>query len=538
MAQLVQSEDFTKEEVEELTDKCVDFAELLCATAFYPYQRNMACAIVRDILGDLGNTLTGLFARQSGKSETVANTAAALMVILPKLANIKDPENPRRYAFPQLRKYTRGFWVGIFSPSTTQSSTTFKRLRDKLVSIDGRQILDSPEFALEGYESLAFNRNSRDYIELNNGSFCLMMSADKQANIESKTFHLILLDESQDLDEFVVGKSIKPMGAATNATTVMTGTPGVTKGYFYKKIAENKADQMLKNAERKTQPKLHFQYDYLEVQKHNPFYRKYIGKERKTLGEESDEFKMAYRLIWLLERGMAVSQELFDDLTVKSWNITTSDAENECVAGLDWGKSEDSTVLTVGRPKWDEVDEQGKVPVDVIYWWEKVGDDYESLFAELKHQIGNFRIRTLSCDATGVGEPLYDRLQANLLNTTVIPVRFTSQSKDHLYKHFLLMLQEKKCRWPGDSRLRKRRYWQMFEQQMLNLYKEYKNGYLACHAPDDQRNSHDDFPDSLALMLWCIHEEAMPVVQTSNADWYKGHNWWQQPRGQGFSLGR
>lgn len=532
---LVETHEFTKDELDDWAVKCMDFAELLCARAFYPYQREMAHAICIDVIGNLGNTLTGLFARQSGKSETVANMAAALMVILPKLANMRDPTNPRRYGFPQLRKFVRGFWVGIFSPSSTQSSTTFKRLKDRLNSPEGREILHTPEFALDGYEQLDFVRNARDYIELNNGSFCLMMSADKQANIESKTFHLILLDESQDLDEFVVGKSIMPMGAATNATTVATGTPGTTKGFFYNMIGTNKNMEQERNAERRLQPQLHYEYDYKTVQKYNDNYRRYIIKEKRKLGEESDEFKMAYRLIWLLERGMALSQELFDELTIKSVNIVTSNRDDECVAGLDWGKSQDSTVLTVGLPRWKEIDEAtGKVPVDVIYWWDKLGDDYESIFADLRDQVGRFNIRTLSCDATGVGEPLYDRLQANLLNTTVIPVRFTSQSKDHLYKNFLLMLQEKKVTWPGESRVRQRKYWKAFEHQMLNLQKEYKNGYLACHAPEDQRNAHDDFPDSLALMLWCLHEEAMPFVQVSNDNFYTGHNWHKNPHG--FSL--
>lgn len=532
--QLVEIDPFTDDELLDVAEKCYNFVELFTAIGLYPYQESMAKAIIIDVVGNLGNIYTGLFSRQSGKSETVANTAASLMVILPALANAKDENN--HYLFPQLKDYRKGFWVGIFSPSNTQSSTTYKRLRDRIQGKDGREILQSPELSVGIHESLwPPVSNKGDYLELNNGSYCLMMSADKQSKIESKTFHLILLDEAQDLDEFVVNKSVMPMGAATNATVVATGTPSITKGFFYNTIEFNKVEQIKsQRKDRKLVPMMHFEYDYKVVQKYNPNYRKYVQKEKKKLGYDSDEFRMAYRLHWLFERGMALTKELFDELTVKSLNITTSLNTTELVAGLDFGKTSDSTVLTIGKPHWDEADESGRCPVEVLNWWEKLGDDYESIFAELKEQISHYSINTLACDATGVGEPLVNRLTMELPHITIIPVKFSSQSKDHLYKFFLLMLQERKVFWPGLDRVRKRNYFKMFEQQMLNLQKEYKGQYLSCHAPEDQRNAHDDFPDSLALMLWTVNEMAMPYIDVQGQDYFHGQNW-HGPR-QGFSL--
>lgn len=523
---------FSTDEAKELVEKCVNFTEILCARTFYPYQKEMAETLVIDVIANLGNTLTGLFSRQSGKSETVANTAGALMVILPKLANLKTD---KEWIFPQLSDFRRGFWVGIFAPSQLQSSTTYKRLRDRLMTREGREILETPELALDDQTSLwppVANRG--DYVELNNGSFCLMMSADKQSKIESKTFHLILLDEAQDLDEFVVNKSVMPMGAATNATVIATGTPGTTKGFFYHMIEHNKIEQMSrKRPDRQLVKQLHFEYDYLTVQKYNINYRKYVAKKRKEIGEDSDEFKMAYRLIWMLERGMAVTREQFDRLTKKSLNITTELKGPELVAGLDLGKESDSTVLTIAKPIWESVDDQGRAPVEVVNWWEKLGDNWEEIIADTKRQLENYSVRTLAVDATGVGEPIYERLAMELPLITVIPVKFTPQSKDYMYKFFLLMIQEQKVWWPGHERVRKRKYWKMFEQQMLNLQKEYKGDgkYLSCHAPEDQRNAHDDFPDSLALALWCVNEEAMPFIQTSESrEIYTGRNWHKPSR--------
>lgn len=536
---IVTYESFDDEELESLVKNIYNFTELLCfqppATGFYDYQELFVKAIITDVLLSLGNSLTGLFARQSGKSESVANVAAALMIILPKLANYKGEDH--RFLYPQLRSFASGYKVGIFAPSGLQATTTYARLRERLTSPNGRMFLDSPEFALEGHQTLLpFVSNKSDYLAFNNGSFCRQLSADKSSKIESQTFHLILLDESQDLDSYIVGKSISPMGASTNATTVATGTPGITKGYFYNIIANNKREEILKRPDKKQQPQLHFEYDYKVVQKSNANYTKYVKKKKKELGEDSDEFQQAYCLVWLLERGMAVPEALFEELTIKSLNITTSWTNDELVAGLDWGKSQDSTVLTIGKPIWDRVDESGRAPVEVLYWWNKLGDNYEEIFAELQSELKRFNVRTLACDATGTGEPLADRLIWELPHITILPVKFSSQSKDHLYKWFLLMLQERKVWWPGLSEVRKRKYWKMFEDQMLNLVKEYKGQFLACHAPEDQKNAHDDFPDSLALMLWCINEEAMPFIQVSDAPaaMYETHNWQKDPKG--FSL--
>lgn len=505
---------FSKEDLEDFVEKCLDFTEIFCATPFYEYQREFARAIITDILDSRGNTLTGLFSRQSGKSETMANTAASMMVLLPQLANaMRDKIS---YQWPQLRKFRRGLFVGIFTPSDNQSITTFKRAKGKLIAKDAKIFFEDPDFSPAGYEKLAFVQNNNAYMELNSGSSLQMMSANKQANIESKSYHLILLDESQDLDEFVVNKSIMPMAAAYNGTSCATGTPGTTKGFFYNTIQFNRTEQL-----RPGMQQLHFQYDYKTCQKYNSDYKLYVDKQRRKIGEDSDEFRMAFKIEWLLERGMAMSQDLFDELTIKSRNITTSLHGEDLVAGLDFGKSSDSTVLTIGRLRPDEIDESGRCPVDVIYWWEKMGDDYEQIFKELKAELERFSVRTLAADSTGVGEPLVDRLTMELPSVLVIPFRFTAQAKDFLYKNFLLMLQEKKCTWPGDSRVRKRRYFQLFETQMMNLRKEYKNGYLRCLAPEDQKNAHDDFPDSLALMLWTIYEDAMPFVQTGTNEFYQ-----------------
>ena len=98
------------------------------------------------------------------------------------------------------------------------------------------------------------------------------------------------------------------MGAAYNATIVKIGTATTFKGDFYDAIQRNKAEALT----RKSHIRNHFEYDWTIAAKYNPKYAKYVEKEKKRLGEKSDEFRMSYCLEWIIERGMFVYIENLD----------------------------------------------------------------------------------------------------------------------------------------------------------------------------------------------------------------------------------
>ena len=92
---------------------------------------------------------------------------------------------------------------------------------------------------------------------------------------------------------------------------VKIGTPGYHKGDFYKAINLNKRRARGKRLN-------HFEYDDRVVCKYNPYYKKFIDKEKLRLGEDSEEFQMSYRLKWMLERGMLITEDDLDILADKS----------------------------------------------------------------------------------------------------------------------------------------------------------------------------------------------------------------------------
>ena len=93
----------------ELVDRIYNFCEAYSGRVMYKYQTQFSKRIIRSVLENDGAEITALFARQSGKTETIAITVGGLMIILPQLANM-----PMFADDPRLNMFKDGFWVGIF----------------------------------------------------------------------------------------------------------------------------------------------------------------------------------------------------------------------------------------------------------------------------------------------------------------------------------------------------------------------------------------------------------------------------------------
>jgi hypothetical protein len=278
--------------------------------------------------------------------------------------------------------------------------------------------LEDPEIAIK------FESEKGNPMVLNNGSLLQYHSAATQSQIESKTYHLIIIEEAQDVDPMKCRKSIRPMAAAYNGTIVQIGTCNTKRSDFFDSIRQNI------RSEQETKRKTHYQYDYKVAMKYNPYYKKFVMKEMKKLGYDSDEFRMAYRLHWIFERGMFTTQEALESLYDRAYKHVQMNSRDYCVVGMDIGKSEDSTVVTVGKVNWGDVDEFGRPQVDVLNWLEIVGDDHESQFEQVKDFLAPYNVQVFVIDATGKGDPVADRW-ANFLygKSEVIGVTFSRQTK-------------------------------------------------------------------------------------------------------------
>jgi len=460
-----------------------------------------------EVMGVESFCVSGILCHNSGKSETVATISGGLAIILPTLANL-----PMFVTDKRLEMFKEGVLIGIFAPSLHQAQITFNRIKQRLNSRHAQHILKDPDILVD------FDTNNGQNFVLTNGSLVSCRSASESSNIEGNSYMLIIVDEAQDVSNFKYLKSISPMGAFYNATKILIGTPSIQKGFFYSSIERNKREY--NNGGKRN----HFEYNYHTVIKYNSKYEKYINGEKKRLGENSDEFQMSYTLKWLLERGMFIDPMHFEKLGDTSRGISLFDTKNAHVVGIDLGKENDSTVVTVlevdwANPELIEVSKELNVPDFIVYkkyikaWLEIQGDNWEEQYAMILDFLKNYRIVRGVMDATGLGSPIYDRLAANV-DFELIPYVFTTASKSDLMKHFDAEIKAKRFFYPKDEETQKTIEYRKFTEQMLNLVKTYSGQHmLVSHPPE--RGAHDDYPYSASLACWGARGEGVekPVVE-------------------------
>lgn len=508
----------------ELVNRIYNFCEAYSGRVMYPYQGQFSKRIIRSVLENDGAEITALFSRQSGKTETVAITVGGLMIILPQLANM-----PMFLDDPRLQMFKDGFWVGIFAPSQRQAQTTYNRMRGRMMCKEAQAVLQDPDFRLE------FTTSNGQTVALSNGSFCTAISASDGSNIEGESFKFIICEECQDISNFKIRKSIHPMGAAYNATICKIGTATTFKGDFYEAIKRNKKEY----EEGKLRIRNHFEYNYKVVMKYNPKYAKYIEREKRSLGETSDEFRMSYNLEWIISRGMFVDLEKLEKECGDEYlSRVSSDHVANHVIGIDVGggssknrNEADSTVATVVEVDWNnpvlmESSKDEETGEDIIYlafntyikdWLEvspEIADNYEEQYSIIMDYIKNFRVSRIVIDATREAS-LGQRIQANV-RCEVWLFTFSSKSKSEIYKHLQTEINTGRARFPMSESTKMTKEYQKFTQQLADLQKSYSGSYLVVSHPDE-RGAHDDYPDSWALALWGT-KDAGQVDNTETQD--------------------
>ena len=496
-------DELSKEFVRKMVDKTIQFMNALVGHELHPYQLPLARRIIESVIINDGEEVTALAARQSGKSETIANTVATLMVLLPRLAKM----------YPDLLgQYKDGIWIGMFAPVEGQVETLFGRTVNRLTSERALEILGDPEID----DSLGKVAGVTRQIKLkNSGSSLMMMTANPRAKIESKSFHLIVIDECQEADDFVVSKSISPMLAYYSGTMVKTGTPTTHKNNFYRSIQLNKRRQTGRASRQN-----HFQWDYKDVSKVNANYAKFIKKEMLRVGEDSDEFQMSYNCKWLLERGMFVTSTIMDELGDTSQEIVRAWHRTPVVVGIDPARKMDSTVVTVVWVDWDRPDEFGYYDHRVLNWLEIQGDDWEDQYFQIVNFLGSYDVLAVGVDANGVGDAVAQRLKLLLPGAEVHSIGSSQQEQSKRWKHLKALIDRRMVGWPAHAKTRRLRTWKRFYQQMTDLETKFQGPNFLAHAPAEA-HAHDDYADSLAIAVCLTMDLTMPSVEVSSSPFYR-----------------
>lgn len=454
-----------------------------------PYQLPFARRIFESLIISDGETLTALCSRQSGKTEIVGSCLATAMIMLPVLARV--------YPETALKKYRRGVWVGAFAPVATQAKIVFSRIVSRLQTPAARAILADPEI-----RDKVVARGTRVWLEAS-GSRAVQITCHPSATIEGETFHVILIDECQGADDEVVRKSVSPMGAATRATKIYTGTVDWQANVFYHTIQANKRRQLKRGRVRQN----HFGWDWREVAKYVPEYGKSVQADMIVMGEDSDEFQMSYCCQWRLDKGMFTTADKMDQLGDTSMQSLVRDyTDTPVVVGIDCARIKDRTVVTVVYVDWNNYDDAGFMHHRILNWLDLEGDDWETQYYKIMEFLSHYRVYKVGVDGGGLGDVVIDRLRNLMPRIEFVPMGSAPAEQSSRWKYLKELMDRYQLVYPAGSRVKRLRSWRRFYQEMCDLEIEYKNANLKAFAPDDD-NAHDDYPDSLAMACFLTKED-------------------------------
>ncbi|HOR00673.1 MAG TPA: hypothetical protein PLJ35_17815 [Anaerolineae bacterium] len=164
------------------------FAESVTGMPLRRYQLEVARAVLHSVLNRRGLTFAVLMSRQAGKSETSALLEALLLALYGDVGGWLVKASP------------------TFKPQTVKS----------ILRLETR--LDNP------WTRGRWQRE-RGYIVRLGRARAAFFSAQPNAAVVGATASILLeADEAQDISEDKWNKDFRPMGAATNVTTVLWGT--------------------------------------------------------------------------------------------------------------------------------------------------------------------------------------------------------------------------------------------------------------------------------------------------------------------------
>jgi hypothetical protein len=496
--------------VERLVEKLMMICDVVSGHPLRRYQKPFARRFFESLIIDDGATLTALFARQTGKSETVANVVTTAMIMLPLLAKV----------FPEwLDKFKEGVLVGAFAPVDKQADTLYSRIVKRLTSEHAVAVLQDPD--VRG-KLVAKGPTLRVQMPGGIESLVRKTTAHPRATIEGDTYHIILIDECQGANDQVVSKSISPMGASTNATMVYTGTPTYTKNIFYTQISINKREATRRGRTRQN----HFEVDWKEAAKENEYYRKFVRKEMRKLGEDSDEFKLSYRLIWLLDKGMFTTNEKLDDCGDKSvQKLIDYWPHSPVVVGIDCARKQDRTIVTVLFVDWEHQDELGMYHHRILNWLDLEGLDWETQYFRIVEFLKNYRIFKVGIDVGGLGDVVAQRLRILLPNIDIVEFGSSQTEQSARWKYLRGLIDRRQIVWPAGAKVRRLKVWRRFRQEMEDLEIDFKGQYVLAAAPEI-KDAHDDYADSLAIGCYLTQnteQEEGGVVEVASNPFYSTH---------------
>ena len=424
------------------------------------YQREVAAAVLGSVLQRRGLTFSVEIARQGGKNELSSRIERHLLV------RYWDLDVTSVKAAPTFRP---------------QALISMRRLASRL-----REAGLGAWTAQEGGNCIRLGRARQ-----------LFLSAEPNSNVVGHTADLLLeVDEAQDVDVDKFDKELRPMAAASGATTVFYGTAWDDNGLL------ERARQAHLAAERRDGIRRHFEYDWQVVAAESAAYGRFVEAERERLGADHPLFLTQYCLRPLPGAGRLLGPNQLTLLRGAHAALDRPVAGETYVAGLDvageategGGEAHDATVLTIARVVMPE-EPSGEATIEVVRHYAWTGAPHAALHRSLVALLSEWRVAKVVVDATGIGEPVAAFL-AKALGSRVEALKLTAESKSRLGYGLLMAANAGRLRLYAGAAPGLRQCWRQLEACRARYRADRKLNFFV-----DGRDGHDDYVISLALTV-------------------------------------
>jgi len=169
--------------------------------------------------------------------------------------------------------------------------------------------------------------------------------------------------------------------------------------------------------------------------------------------------------------------------------ITTAEKTGRMYAGLDIGRADDYTVLSVFNERGDQF---------YIERWHQ--DTWSSIVNKVIQRINEFGCHTL-VEVNGVGDPIFEQVKNNVSNPQLIqPFVTTSKSKQDIIEQLVVANQNKEVRFSDTE-------WLLKELDLFTYEYNPKTKSVRYSAPN---GFHDD-----GVMASAIGYESLKSLKTS-----------------------
>jgi len=456
---------------------------------FRVYQLPLSDKIIECVItaGALGNELTSLWARQSGKTETVAMSVLILGTFY-------------------IIFLGRDFNAGLFAPVESMiTHVTRNRLRKRFKTVKKWMYNKAgiKQLAGEGHTSSLFVLES---MSTGREFSCRSLSVGEQAKIIGETFQLLIIEQSELINAMKLKTDVFPMGAETGGVRVMTGTtsPYFKNEYFKAAIQKWSGDP---NKNKSTSDWLEI-IDYKEAGRASVSYRRYVAREREKWGEDSIEFETQFGLKWV---GTALKFIGWEKLVTLEKDYLW-DKERLRFVGIDVARAGDSTVVTI-------IEING-IEIHIIAWLELEGLEFEDQIKVIVKFLYDFKpIRYMLVDIVGLGVALFDMLKRRVWEEVeddkgnkkmeqwaIVDGYYGSKKEnDEMFKATDREFQHSRIFFSKNTKYIREKA--RFIDQLLDAERKYSGHTLKVEAPK-VKGRHDDYVYSIALAVYAFKEKS------------------------------